>query len=97
MSILLDIRFFIPMPKAPSLIHILTDLFLKKVDMKLLVNDKEVQTSAKLLSELLLEINLPQTGIAVAVNNRIIPRTKWDYYTLESDSKIVIIKAVCGG
>lgn len=65
--------------------------------MKLFVNDKEVETSAKYLNQLILEMNLPQVGVAVAVNNRMIPRAEWETRILEEGTKIVIIKAVCGG
>ena len=65
--------------------------------MKLKVNDKEVETVATTLSLFSQEQNLPTTGIAVAVNNRMIPRTEWDSFTLNEDDNILIIKAVCGG
>ena len=65
--------------------------------MKLKVNDKEVETFATTLSLFSQEQNLPTTGIAVAVNNRMIPRTEWDSFTLNEDDNILIIKAVCGG
>ncbi len=65
--------------------------------MKLKVNDKEVETEASTLSQFSQEQNLPATGIAVAVNNRMVPRTEWNSHTLQNGDKILIIKAVCGG
>lgn len=65
--------------------------------MKLKVNDKEVETEASTLSQFSQEQNLPATGIAVAVNNRMVPRTEWNSHTLQDGDKILIIKAVCGG
>ncbi|MBR4923323.1 MAG: sulfur carrier protein ThiS [Bacteroidaceae bacterium] len=65
--------------------------------MKLRVNDKEVETRATNLSLFSQEQNLPTTGIAIAVNNRMIPRTEWDSYALNKGDNILIIKAVCGG
>ena len=65
--------------------------------MKLKVNDKEVETGATNLSQFSQEQNLPTSGIAVAVNNRMIPRTEWDSYVLNEGDHIIIIKAVCGG
>ena len=65
--------------------------------MKLRVNNKEVETWATNLSLFSQEQNLPITGIAIAVNNRMIPRTEWDTYTLNEGDNILIIKAVCGG
>ena len=65
--------------------------------MKLKVNDQEVESGATTLSLFSLEQNLPATGIAVAVNNRMVPRAEWDSYTLNEEDRILIIKAVCGG
>ena len=65
--------------------------------MKLKVNDKEVETGASNLSLFSQEQNLPITGSAVAVNNRMIPRSEWDSFALNEGDNILIIKAVCGG
>ena len=65
--------------------------------MKLKVIDKEVETGATNLSQFSQEQNLPTSGIAVAVNNRMIPRTEWDAFILNDGDSILIIKAVCGG
>ena len=65
--------------------------------MKLKVNDKEVETGATNLSQFSQEQNLPATGIAIAVNHRMVPRTEWDSYALNEGDNILIIKAVCGG
>lgn len=65
--------------------------------MKVLVNNKEVETGATTLSQLTEELSLPAQGIAIAVNNRMIPRAEWTDYTLNEASSIVIIKAACGG
>lgn len=67
--------------------------------MKLKVNDKEVETGAATLSLFIQEQeqNLPTTGIAVAVNNRMVPRAEWDSFALNEGDNILIIKAVCGG
>ena len=65
--------------------------------MKLKVNDKEVETGATHLSQFSQEQNLPTSGIAVAVNNRMVPRAEWNSHTLQDGDKILIIKAVCGG
>ena len=65
--------------------------------MKIKVNNKEVETGASNLLILSLELELPQTGIAVAVNNRMTPRTEWEQFVLHENDELVIIKAVCGG
>ena len=40
---------------------------------------------------------LPATGIAMAVNNEMVPRTEWENTTLKEGDDIIIIRAVCGG
>ena len=70
---------------------------LKPRSMKLKVNDKEVETRATHLSLFFQEQDFPTTGIAVAVNQRMVPRAEWDSYALNEGDNILIIKAVCGG
>ena len=65
--------------------------------MKLKVNNQEMETGAITLSQFSQEQNLPTTGIAVAVNQRMVPRTEWDSYILNEGDNIIIIKAICGG
>ena len=66
--------------------------------MKISVNNKEVETAA--VFDFCIggnELSLPLQGIAVAVENRLVPRTAWDGYALAEGMNIVIIKAACGG
>lgn len=65
--------------------------------MKVSVNNKDVETGANTLSQLTEELSLPAQGIAIAVNNRMVPRTEWTDYTLTEGVSIIIIKAACGG
>ena len=89
-----DIRFFLFYTKNTSLLLIINLIFNK---MKIRVNNKEVETQTCNLQRLSQELNFPQTGIALAVNNRIIPRAQWEQYTLNPNDDLIIIKAVCGG
>ena len=36
-------------------------------------------------------------GIAIAVNNNVIPRIEWETYLLKSEDKMTLIKATQGG
>lgn len=65
--------------------------------MKVTVNNKEMETGSATLQQLTEELALPIQGIAIAVNNRIVPRTEWADYALKEGISIVIIKAACGG
>jgi sulfur carrier protein len=65
--------------------------------MKIKVNNKEVETGASHLLQLSQQLELPQTGIAVAVNNHMVPRTEWEHFAIHEEDELIIIKAVCGG
>ena len=65
--------------------------------MKIRINNKETDVQAESLLDLAKELSLPERGVAVAVNNLMIPRTDWQQTALKDDDNIVIIKAVCGG
>ena len=65
--------------------------------MKLRVNSQEVETEVQTLQEFSQELELASNGIAIAVNNRMIPRAEWKSFTLSENDSIIIIKAVCGG
>lgn len=66
--------------------------------MKVLVNNKEQEvTSDTSVSMLVQSLQLPEKGIAIAVNNRMVSRTEWDGFVLKENDNIVIIKAACGG
>lgn len=65
--------------------------------MKLKINDKETEVKATSLKKLAEELSLPEKGIAVAVNDRMVPRSGWQQTELCEGDSIVIIKAVCGG
>ena len=65
--------------------------------MKLRVNSQEVETEVQTLQEFSQELELASNGIAIGVNNRMIPRAEWESFTLSENDSIIIIKAVCGG
>ena len=65
--------------------------------MKIKVNNKEIVTGVSNLLKLSQELELPSTGIAIAVNNRMVPRTEWEHFMLNENDELIIIKAVCGG
>ena len=49
------------------------------------------------LTQLTAQLELPVQGIAIAVNNKMIPRTEWECFILHENDNLVIIKAACGG
>ena len=66
--------------------------------MKVQVNNKEVELIPNsTLTQLMTQLELPVQGIAIAVNNKMIPRTEWERFELHENDNLVIIKAACGG
>lgn len=68
--------------------------------MELTINNRTKNfTQSMLTIQALLDIEAPakQKGIAVAVNNNVIPKADWDNYTLSPTDQILIISATQGG
>ena len=65
--------------------------------MKVNINNKATEVNATSLQQLATELSLPEKGVAVAVNNRMVTRTEWPQTTINEGDNIVVIKAVCGG
>lgn len=66
--------------------------------MKLTVNNKEAEVrDGCTIAGLAVQLALPEKGVAVAVNNKMVPRTEWTEHVLQSGDSLVVIKAACGG
>ncbi len=66
--------------------------------MKLIVNNKETELlQGNTIADLMKQLALPAQGIAVALHNRMIPRTQWENHLLKEGDSLIIIKAACGG
>ncbi|MFP9097954.1 sulfur carrier protein ThiS [Flavobacterium sp. RHBU_24] len=68
--------------------------------MELTINNQTKNfAQSELTIQALLDIETPakQKGIAVAVNNSVIPKTNWDSHTLSPTDQILIISATQGG
>lgn len=73
---------------------------LKQYGMELIINqEKKIFEKEALTVQQLLDIELPdkQQGIAVAIDQKVIPRSQWENTTVQSNQKIIIIKATQGG
>jgi sulfur carrier protein len=67
--------------------------------MNIYINNKlqELKESAT-LSETLIALNISsQRGIAIAINNNVIPKKDWDIYCLHDNDQVTLIKATQGG
>lgn len=66
--------------------------------MKILINSEQKYFSGKNISDLVQSLNMSGTnGIALAVNDKVIPKTEWVKAELHDNDKITIIKATQGG
>lgn len=65
--------------------------------MKIYINRKPTETTASNLAELAAELSLPQAGVALALNAKMIQRVDWENTLLSDGAEIIVIKAVCGG
>lgn len=65
--------------------------------MKVTINNKETETQAKTIRELAQELDLPATGVAVAISNEMVTRDEWENTIITEGADIVIVKAFCGG
>lgn len=66
--------------------------------MKIFVNSQpqEIPDGSN-VSTLASIFQLSEQGVALAINNQMIPRTEWGDTKLQPDDKVIIIKAACGG
>lgn len=65
--------------------------------MKVIINNKPTETQATTVKALAEELNLPASGVAVAISNTMVPRDEWDTTPIQENADIVIVKAFCGG
>lgn len=65
--------------------------------MKVIINKKETETQSTSVKALAEELHLPTAGVAIAINNTMVPRAKWETTEIKENADIVIVKAFCGG
>jgi sulfur carrier protein len=67
--------------------------------MEVNINNQQVEVEEKTVLYTLLSLNnlAEKKGIAVAVNNKVLPKADWVKYQLQINDKITIIRATQGG
>ncbi|MNC09474.1 Sulfur carrier protein ThiS [compost metagenome] len=66
--------------------------------MRIHFNDEPMQCPDNLMLAMLLEqLSLLKPGVALAINQRIVPREQWENYLLNDGDKIVLFQAIAGG
>ena len=70
----------------------------KFLEMKILLNQKEVcLEEVSSITYLLSLQNIPDRGIAVALNNQVVRREQWDTTQLAEGDSVTVIVAAFGG
>lgn len=64
---------------------------------KIVVNGEETLVDCCNVVALAQHLQLPERGVALAVNNRVVPRTAWSETVLNENDNVTIIKATFGG
>lgn len=64
---------------------------------KIKINNEETQVECTCVQELAMHLQMPDRGVAVAVNNRVVPRTAWAETQLHDGDSVTVIKAAFGG
>lgn len=66
--------------------------------MNISVNDEPVKVTSNMLINALQEAGVPiAEGMAIAVNDTVVPRRSWMTYILHEHDNVLIIKAAQGG
>lgn len=65
--------------------------------MDILINNEKKETAATNVGELAAALLLPERGVAIAINNCIVTRDKWEATAISEGDNVTIIKAAFGG
>lgn len=66
--------------------------------MHILVNDERVECEAHLsVGELLIRLEQNQPGVALALNQQILPQPQWAETFLQDNDSLLIFQAIAGG
>jgi sulfur carrier protein len=66
--------------------------------MNITVNNDPMEVSENITVDKLIElVGFQQYQLAVALNNQVVTKTKWQQTSLHENDNIIIIKAVSGG
>ena len=66
--------------------------------MKINVNKQIVEAAdGASIADVLAQLSFPANGIAVALDNKVVPEALWSETVLTDGSSLTVIRAVCGG
>ncbi|EAN4948113.1 sulfur carrier protein ThiS [Salmonella enterica] len=66
--------------------------------MRILFNDEFMQcTEGLTLTDLLTQLNQQKPGVAVALNQQIVPREQWGRLIVQENDQILLFQVIAGG
>lgn len=66
--------------------------------MTVFINHSQTELEAQAtVADALTQVGMAGDGIAVALDNKVVPRDKWNTTQLYENAKLTVIRAVCGG
>lgn len=66
--------------------------------MQVVVNDEAVHCAEGVrVSELLIQLQQDKPGVALALNQHILPRTQWDHHPLQDGDSLLLFQVIAGG
>lgn len=69
-----------------------------EVALNIIINDEAFTLPATLtLAALLQQLSYPSSGVALAVNQHVVPRDRWADRYLQEGDELVIFQAIAGG
>ncbi len=66
--------------------------------MKIYLNQQPIEVAIETtVKEMLESQQIVTDGTAVAVNNKLVPKSEWETFQLNNDDKLTVIRATFGG
>lgn len=65
--------------------------------MKIVLNDVPYEFTGNTLEDLLNELGKSQQGIAIAINQQVVPKSVWCTTGLNEQSQVFIFESIAGG
>ncbi|WP_417527377.1 sulfur carrier protein ThiS [Marinomonas shanghaiensis] len=65
--------------------------------MKIVLNEEPYEFVGNTLEDLLLELEKSQQGIAIAINQQVVPKSLWRATKLNEQSQVFIFESIAGG
>ena len=65
--------------------------------MKIMLNDAPHEFAGKTLQDLLIQLDKGEQGIAIAINQQVVPKSLWSSTELNEQSQVFIFESIAGG